>query len=125
VLERGTPASWWASGPQCGGHPRRRRELEIVRFHHERWDGDGYPDGLAGEAIPYLARVLAVADVYDALTSDRAYRSAMAPDEAIRRVEGDAGSAFDPRFVRPLRAVVATASASRAGPDVRFGTARA
>jgi HD-GYP domain-containing protein (c-di-GMP phosphodiesterase class II) len=109
-------------GRQLGLH---RRELEIVRFHHERWDGGGYPDGLAGEAIPYLARVLAVADVYDALTSDRAYRSAMAPDEAIRLVEGDAGTAFDPSFVRPLRAAVAAASASRAGPDVRLGTARA
>jgi HD-GYP domain-containing protein (c-di-GMP phosphodiesterase class II) len=68
--------------------------------------------------------VLAVADVCDALTSDRAYRSAMAPDEAIRIVEGDAGTAFDPRSVRPLRSAVAGTSASRAGSDVGLGAAR-
>lgn len=75
----------------------QRRGLEIARHHHGRWDGAGYPVGLAGEAIPYLARVPAVADVYDALTSDRAYRSAMEPDEAIRLVEDEAGTAFTAR----------------------------
>jgi putative nucleotidyltransferase with HDIG domain len=57
-------------------------EQKVIRHHHERWDGKGYPDGLKGEAIPYLARILAVADVYDAMASHRAYRARI-PDEVI------------------------------------------
>ncbi|HEX7040587.1 MAG TPA: HD-GYP domain-containing protein [Trueperaceae bacterium] len=76
-----------------------RLELEVIRHHHERWDGSGYPDRLAGEAIPYLARILAVADVYDALTSERAYRHAWAPEEALALLERESGRAFDPRVV--------------------------
>jgi HD-GYP domain-containing protein (c-di-GMP phosphodiesterase class II) len=59
---------------------------EIVRFHHERYDGSGYPDGLAGEAIPLAAQIVGIADVYDALTSDRSYRRAVAPAEALARI---------------------------------------
>jgi len=69
---------------------------DIARWHHERWDGNGYPDGLAGESIPIAARVVAVADVYDALTSERVYKAAMAHDEAVRIILGDAGTHFDP-----------------------------
>ena len=71
----------------------------IVRAHHERMDGSGYPDGLCGEEIPLGARIVAVADAYDALTTNRAYRSGRTPIEAIRVLLRDAGSQFDPRIV--------------------------
>jgi putative nucleotidyltransferase with HDIG domain len=70
--------------------------LPVVRHHHERWDGAGYPDGLRGEAIPLLARVLAVVDTYDALTSDRPYRSGLAPAEAVARIREAVEAQFDP-----------------------------
>jgi HD-GYP domain-containing protein (c-di-GMP phosphodiesterase class II) len=73
--------------------------LPIVRHHHERWDGGGYPDGLAGEAIPLLARVVAVADAFDAMTSDRPYRRALPLIEALAELTAQAGSHFDPRCV--------------------------
>ena len=79
----------------------------IVRHHHERWDGTGYPDGLAAEAIPLAARLLAVADCYDALTSDRPYRAAMEPDRALAYVRHHAGRRFDPRIVELLSAELA------------------
>lgn len=67
----------------------------IIRHHHERWDGSGYPDGLAGEAIPLGARIVAVADVYDALTSDRPYRPALPVSEARARLVAGAGITLD------------------------------
>ncbi|MBW2056268.1 MAG: response regulator [Deltaproteobacteria bacterium] len=70
-------------------------ETAVVRNHHERWDGKGYPDGLAGGDIPLLARILAVADSYDAMTSDRPYRPAKTPEEAARELKRCAGSQFD------------------------------
>jgi ribonuclease P protein subunit RPR2 len=71
----------------------------VVRSHHERWDGTGYPDGLAGEAIPHAARVFAVADTFDALTTDRPYRPASPIAEARARIEAGAGTQFDPDVV--------------------------
>ena len=71
----------------------------LVRSHHERWDGSGYPSGLRGEQIPLGARILAVVDSFDALTSDRPYRSAVSPDEAIAVLRREAGKAFDPAIV--------------------------
>ncbi len=71
------------------------RELPIVRHHHERWDGKGYPDGLAGAAIPFGARILAVADSFDAITSTRIYRDARPVDEALRILADNAGTQFD------------------------------
>lgn len=71
----------------------------IVRSHHERWDGGGYPDGLAGEEIPLTARVFSVADALDALTTDRPYRAATPPAEARRTIEAESGAQFDPRAV--------------------------
>ncbi len=68
----------------------------IVRFHHERWDGTGYPDGLAGEAIPLEARIIAVADCYDAMTSTRPYRSARSHDDALEEIARFSGVHFDP-----------------------------
>ena len=73
--------------------------VPIVRHHHERWDGGGYPDGLSGENIPRLARVLAVADAYDAMTSDRPYRRAMRVIHAREELERGAGTQFDPAAV--------------------------
>ena len=71
----------------------------LVRSHHERWDGSGYPSGLRGQQIPIGARILSVVDCFDALTSDRPYRPAISKDDAIRILEAEAGKAFDPAVV--------------------------
>ena len=78
---------------------------KVVRSHHERWDGTGYPDGLAGEEIPLSARVFAVADVLDALTTDRPYRPRMGLAEARQLIVESSGSHFDPRVVAAFREV--------------------
>lgn len=78
---------------------RSRSVLGAIRHHHERWDGAGYPDGLTGNAIPLLARIVAVADCFDALTSIRAYRTSLPVSEAIRVLEDETGSHFDPALV--------------------------
>ena len=70
-----------------------------VLHHHERWDGSGYPHGLAGDEIPLAARVVLVADAYDAMTSDRAYRPALSHERALTELEHGAGSQFDPGVV--------------------------
>ncbi|MGE4066280.1 MAG: HD domain-containing phosphohydrolase [Vicinamibacterales bacterium] len=93
----------------------------LILGHHERWDGKGYPDGLAGEAIPLGARILAVVDYYDALTSDRPYHAAMAPEAALAVINQEAGRALDPTvvaaFVRLLPALAAeTAAIEAAAP---------
>ena len=81
--------------------------MPMIRGHHERWDGHGYPDRLAGEAIPLTARMLCVADVYDALTTDRPYRKAFSTADALKLMEADAGRQYDPtilaRFLRVMR----------------------
>ena len=82
-----------------GSIPGLAPVLPIVRSHHERWDGQGYPDGLAGEAIPLLARVVAVADAFDAMTSDRPYRPGMPLRRALAEIAAGAGTQFDPHCV--------------------------
>ena len=77
-----------------------RGALPYVLYHHERWDGGGYPTGRAGEQIPLEARVLAVADAFDAMTSDRPYSRALDLDEALAEVARCAGTQFDPAIVR-------------------------
>lgn len=72
---------------------------ELVRHHHERFDGGGYPDGLAGNRIPFGARILAVVDTFDALTSDRPYRRAVEPGRALAVLRTEAGTQFDPELV--------------------------
>jgi putative two-component system response regulator len=72
---------------------------EIAHWHHERWDGNGYPDGLAGDAIPVPARLMALADVFDALISVRVYKKAMTPDRARDIITADRGKHFDPDVV--------------------------
>lgn len=79
--------------------------LGIVRSHHERFDGTGYPDRLAGENIPWLARILAVADVFDAMASDRPYRAGLTHRATITMIEGNSGTHFDPRVVAALVAL--------------------
>jgi diguanylate cyclase (GGDEF)-like protein len=74
--------------------------LPGVRHHHERWDGRGYPDSLAGSDIPQIARILALADCYDAMTSDRPYRKGMGADVALAEIERGAGTQFDPELAR-------------------------
>ncbi|HEU4400704.1 MAG TPA: HD domain-containing phosphohydrolase [Candidatus Polarisedimenticolia bacterium] len=96
--------------------------VPIVRHHHERWDGSGYPDGLRGEEIPFGARILAVADVFEALTSDRVYRHRKTHEEARDIIAAASGVHFDPQVVRLLRddlaAVVAAAERTvAAGPE--------
>jgi putative two-component system response regulator len=77
--------------------------LAMVRNHHERWDGQGYPDRLAGEGIPLGARILALADTFDAMTSERPYRTAKTVDFAIGEIERCSGSQFDPAVVEAFK----------------------
>jgi HD-GYP domain-containing protein (c-di-GMP phosphodiesterase class II) len=81
----------------------------IIRHHHERWDGGGYPDGLSGTDIPIGARIICVADAFDAMTSDRPYRRAMSAEAAIEEVRRNAGGQFDPNVVAAFERVMATA----------------
>jgi HD-GYP domain-containing protein (c-di-GMP phosphodiesterase class II) len=89
------------------GHPSAGAQLVLplrrfhdampyVLFHHERWDGDGYPAGLSGRRIPIEARILAIADAFDAMISPRPYRLALTHEHALAEVEAGAGSQFDP-----------------------------
>jgi putative nucleotidyltransferase with HDIG domain len=73
--------------------------IEVIRSHHERWDGIGYPDQLKGEGIPYLARIAAIADAFDAMTSNRSYRNALSVDEAYKHILEGKGTQFDPELV--------------------------
>jgi len=73
---------------------------DFILTHHERWDGNGYPQGLAGEAIPLISRILSVADAYDAMTQDRPYRSAMPKESAVDELIAQSGTQFDPGVVR-------------------------
>jgi two-component system cell cycle response regulator len=109
-----------AAAPSLAGVAR------LVRSSHERWDGRGYPDGLAGEAIPLGARVIAVCDAYDAMTSSRSYRDALEPAAALRELVRAAGSQFDPRvvdmFIEELRARPASSRGGRAARGARRPT---
>jgi hypothetical protein len=82
-----------------------KNSIAVIRNHHERWDGLGYPDQLKGEKIPVLARITAIADSFDAMTSSRSYRSALSVDEAYKRVIEGQGSQFDPLLVDEFKKV--------------------
>jgi putative nucleotidyltransferase with HDIG domain len=84
------------------GIPFLQDSLSVIRYHHERWDGSGYPIGLKGEEIPIQARIFAVADVFDALTSKRSYRSKSSAEEAIAYIKEHSGILFDPSIVEAL-----------------------
>ncbi len=83
------------------------QEIPAVRYHHERWDGKGYPEGVAGAKIPLSARIIAVADAFDSITSDRVYRGARDRRDAIEEIKAAAGSQFDPVVVNALVAIEA------------------
>jgi putative nucleotidyltransferase with HDIG domain len=85
--------------------PFLEESLPCVRNHHERWDGKGYPDKLAGTAIPAYARLMGVADTYDAITSARPYRDALPSAEAARRLRADSGAQFDPEAIETFMAI--------------------
>ena len=77
---------------------------EVAHYHHEKWNGSGYPCGLSGESIPLSARIMAVADVYDALRSERCYKEAMDKETARNIIFESSGSHFDPKVVEAFRA---------------------
>lgn len=83
--------------------PELERVLPLVRHHHEQFDGKGYPDGLAGEQIPLLARILTLTDAYDAITGRRPYGEPLSHDEAMKQVERFSGARFDPQLVKVFR----------------------
>ncbi len=87
-------------------YPDFARGADIVKHHHERWDGKGYPDGLQGLAIPFGARVLTVADSFDAMITDRPYRRGMTPEQAVAILRSGAGKQWDPEIVDALASVV-------------------
>ena len=96
----------------------------IVRHHHEHFGGKGYPDGLTGEEIPLEARILAVADVFDAMTHERAYRKALSREEAIAELEGGAGTHFDPAVVKAFLALLKSPDEQPAAPPQTAGEVR-
>jgi putative nucleotidyltransferase with HDIG domain len=103
------------------GLPALEEAAAIVRSHHERWDGDGYPDGLEGKAIPLLSRVLAVCDAFVAMASDRPHRRGMSPEAALEHIEQDSARQFDPDIADALIATLTnhaapTVPGRRAGP---------
>lgn len=98
-------------------HPIKSEELilqmeeldevaKIIRYHHERWDGNGYPDGLAGEDIPLGSRILAIADAFDAMTTERPYRRALTLSEAIEEIRRCSGSQFDPNLAEVMVSII-------------------
>ncbi len=109
----------------AGGAPSLAAAVPVIRHHHERWDGTGYPDALSGRTIPLLARVVAVADVWDALTSDRAYRAAWPEAEALAHILASRGSHLDPDCVDALVTLLAERGVrpGRRGGDAATATA--
>lgn len=79
--------------------------IDVIKSHHERWDGKGYPEKLREESIPYLARVVSIADAFDAMTSSRSYRSAMPVEEAYKRIIEGKGTQFDPELVEKFKEI--------------------
>lgn len=106
-------------------HFDQKIEANVIRHHHERWDGLGYPDGLRGTTIPLEARIAAVADVYDALRSNRAYRPAYTRDDAVAIVLDGAGEHFDPACVQAFIAVVDAWEARHVADTVAYEERRA
>src|SRR5690606_19159394 len=88
-----------AAETALGPSPFLTLAREIAHTHHERWDGAGYPQGLSGEAIPLAGRIMALADVYDAIVSKRVYKPAMMHEAAVAIISEEAGRHFDPRLV--------------------------
>ena len=124
VQEHSSVGAWMVAGVS------NLNIVASVRHHHERWDGNGYPDGLSGRDIPLFARVIAVADAYDAMTSTRPYRPSMSRQQAIEEIERGSGEQFDPEVVDAFMATVprrvplaALVGLGFAGRFLRRGTA--
>jgi putative nucleotidyltransferase with HDIG domain len=98
---------------------------QIVRSHHERWDGSGYPDGLRGEEIPLEARIIACCDAWNAMRTDRSYRQALTHEQALAELQANSGRQFDPRVVDALLDVVAPAPAAAPAPGKHLRAASA
>ncbi len=118
-----TPAEWdvMRTHPLIGAHivtPIRLLgdSVDVVKFHHERFDGDGYPHGLKGEDIPLVARIFSIVDAFDAITTDRPYRRAQTPEEALAEIKKFAGTQFDPEIVEAF-ALLAEADGTLLIPD--------
>jgi putative two-component system response regulator len=100
----------------CSPLKSLRRTLPVIRHHHERMDGTGYPDGLRGDAIPLAARILQIVDIYDALTTDRPYRKAYEPTQAIATLYSEAERGWvDMDLVQVFAPVAATPKAATSG----------
>lgn len=94
-------------GGSALGHVDKLKEIsKAIRYHHERWDGKGYPEGLEGEEIPQLARMLCIVDAFDAMTDDRPYRKAFSQEEAIKEITVCAGKQFDPILAEQFIAMI-------------------
>ncbi len=87
--------------------PMMKLAREIAICHHERWDGSGYPNGLAGDSIPLSARIVSIADVYDALVNERPYKRAWTHEDAVAEIESQSGRQFDPRVVEGFQIAIA------------------
>jgi HD-GYP domain-containing protein (c-di-GMP phosphodiesterase class II) len=104
---------------------RFRAFTEIAAWHHERWDGGGYPDGLAGEEVPLLARIVAIADAWDAMTGDRIYRKGMPVEKALGILEAEADDGqFDPDLIRAFTGMIREEIAAGEGDKVARGARR-
>lgn len=99
-----------------------RVAVEIARWHHERWDGTGYPDGLKGQETPLHARVVGLVDVYDALTTRRVYKEAWAHEEAVEEIRKGRGTQFDPELVDVFLAAAERFARAREELALRSGT---
>ena len=86
--------------------PETHHALEVPRFHHERWDGTGYPSRLKGEQIPFLARLFAIVDVWDAITSDRVYRKRWPVEQARDFMSRNTGLHFDPYLLKEFLRII-------------------
>ena len=102
-----------------GGVPGMESVLDAVLYHHERWDGRGYPEGLSGEDIPLLGRILAVADAFSAMTTTRPYRKALAWDAALEEIKANAGSQFDPAIASAFLSAADKHRPNTKRPDAR------
>jgi HD-GYP domain-containing protein (c-di-GMP phosphodiesterase class II) len=118
-----TPSEWdvMKTHPLIGAHivtPIRLLgdSVDVVRFHHERFDGEGYPHGLKGTDIPLVARIFSIVDAFDAITSDRPYRRAQTPEEAVAEIQRFAGTQFDPEVVEAF-SMLAEADGTLLLPD--------
>jgi two-component system, cell cycle response regulator len=97
--------------------PSLRVVAPSIRGHHERWDGNGYPDKLAGKDIPLGARIVAAADAYGAMTTDRPYRKACSPEQALSELKRCAGTQFDPEIIEALEKVLRENALQESGPE--------